>query len=202
MRGIEHELPAIVAARVARDLVRAVEYAHGDVGGDQRQLPSHRLWWNRILVEIEADVDGFGRTHRLDAVGGKRIGSVRQQTRSFLGERVGNAAMIAAGPRPGMRHLIAPQPSLAVAFGKGGERSPCPEGFAHVTNGAFDASLLIPGPDLARTRREVIMRAQLDQARMEGDVIATTLQYGAFEVVVKNDARLPVEKCERMHVAP
>src|SRR5579872_5147533 len=58
MRGIEHKLSAIVAARVARDLVRAVENAHRDVGGDQRQLPSHCLWRNRIPVEIETDVNG------------------------------------------------------------------------------------------------------------------------------------------------
>ena len=44
------------------------------------------------------------------------------------------------------------------------------------------------------------MRAQLDQPGVKLDLIAAALQHRALEIVVKNHARLPVPKLERMHV--
>jgi hypothetical protein len=44
------------------------------------------------------------------------------------------------------------------------------------------------------------VRAQLDQPGVELDLIAAALQHGAFEVVVKNHARLPGPVFERAHV--
>ena len=45
------------------------------------------------------------------------------------------------------------------------------------------------------------MRAQLDQPGVELDLIAAALQYGTFEIVVKNHSRLSGPVFERMHVA-
>jgi hypothetical protein len=45
------------------------------------------------------------------------------------------------------------------------------------------------------------MRAQLDQPGMKLDLIATALQHGAFEIVVKNYSRLPGPVLKCMHVA-
>ena len=47
----------------------------------------------------------------------------------------------------------------------------------------------------------MIVRAQLDQPRMKLDLIAAALQYGTFEIVVKNDTRLAGPGLKRMHVA-
>jgi hypothetical protein len=60
---------------------------------------------------------------------------------------------------------------------------------------------LIARAHLARARREVIVGAQLNQARMKLDLIAAPLQDRAFEVVVENDARLTRPGLEGMHVA-
>ena len=100
-----------------------------------------------------------------------------------------------------MCNLIAPQPGLPVAFGERRERAAGPKRFAHVADSPFHASFLIAGANLARARREVIVCAQIDQARMKGNVIAAPLHNGALQVVVEDYARLPVEERERMHVA-
>jgi len=100
-----------------------------------------------------------------------------------------------------VRNLIAPKPSLAIAFGQRGETSACPERVAHIAGGAFHAAFLIAGAHLAGSWGEVIMRAQFDQPGMKLDLIAATLQYGALEIVAKNYAWLAVPILECMHVA-
>jgi hypothetical protein len=42
----------------------------------------------------------------------------RQQARLFFGEDFGDGAMVASGPAPLMRDLVAPQQSLAIVFGQ------------------------------------------------------------------------------------
>lgn len=59
MRGIKHELTAIVGARVTRNLVGAIQNAHECIGGGQSQLPPHGFGRDGILIQIEADIDGF-----------------------------------------------------------------------------------------------------------------------------------------------
>src|SRR5207245_3864825 len=104
---------------------------------------------------------------RVEAVGGERMGSGRQQTRLCFGEDIGDRAMIASGPAPLMRDLIAPEEGLAIAFGQRGEGAARPERIAHITDGSFHTSLLVPCAHLARARSEVIMGAQLQQPRMK-----------------------------------
>src|ERR1035438_1432443 len=114
----------------------------------------------------------------------------RQQARLFFGEGLRHGAGIA--PRPGalMRDLVSPEESLTIAFLQGGEVAAGPEGFAYVTNGAFDAAFLIAGPHLAGAGYAVVVGAQLQQPRMEVDLVAAPLQHGTAQVVMKNHARL------------
>ena len=100
-----------------------------------------------------------------------------------------------------MRHLIAPEQSLPVAFGERGEGAAGPEGFAHIANGSLHAAFLITGADLTGTRGEVIMSAELHQSRVEVDLVASALQHCAAKVVVKNHARLAGPVVKGMHVA-
>lgn len=65
---------------------------------------------------------------------------------------------------------------MGVAFGQGGKRAARPEGIAHITNGAFHTPFLIAPAYLARLRREMIMSAALDQARVELDEVAAAFQ--------------------------
>ena len=126
--------------------------------------------------------------------------SGRQQTRLLFGEDIGDSAMIASRPAPLMRHLIAPQQSLAIAFGQCGEGAARPERIAHIADGSFHASFLIACAHLARAWREVIVRAKLQQSRMKQNLIAAPFQHGALEVVVKNHTRLAGPGFKRMHV--
>src|SRR3954447_25036500 len=127
--------------------------------------------------------------------------SGRQQTGLFFCEGFGDRAMIAARPAPLMRHLIAPEQSLPVAFGQRCEGAARPEGIAHIADGALHAPFLIASPHLAWPRREVVMRAQFNEPRVKQNLIAATLQHGTFEVVVEDYSRLTGPFFKRMHVS-
>ena len=61
MRGIEHELVAIVGACMAGNLERAVENPHGDIGSHQGQLPSdgfRRVWLGDRAIQQTAHWSG------------------------------------------------------------------------------------------------------------------------------------------------
>ena len=84
---------------------------------------------------------------------------VRQQTRLFFGEDLLDGAGVVSRPRTLMRHLIAPDERLPVAFGERGEGPARPEGIPDIANRTFDAAFLIAGADLTGTRHEVIVSA-------------------------------------------
>ena len=109
MRGIEHELVAIIGAYMAGDLEGAIENAHTDIGGDQGQLASNRFRRDGVIVEIEAHIDGLARAHGLDPVGGERMQRRRQQAGLFFTKSLGDSAVVAARPAPLMRDLISPE---------------------------------------------------------------------------------------------
>ena len=73
MRGIEHQLVAVIGARMAGDLDGAIENAHAWYRRPPGQLASDRFRRDGVIVEIEAHIDGLVRAHRLDPVGGERM---------------------------------------------------------------------------------------------------------------------------------
>src|SRR4029079_16213743 len=104
-------------------------------------------------------------------------------------------------PRPLMRDLITPNQRLSVALSQRSEAAARPKRIPDIANRAFHTALLIRGADLAGTCDKVIMRAQLQQARMKVDLITAPLQHGAAEVVIEDDAGLPTPVLKRVHMA-
>ncbi len=144
MCGIKDQLAAIVAAPVARDLASSLQDADERIGSRERELPPHGFRRNRVLIQIGADIDRLGRTNGHQPLGGKRMCGVRQQAGLLFGEHFGDGAVIASGPRPGMRYLITPQPCLPFACGQRCEGASGPEGVPYIANGPFDAAF-VPG---------------------------------------------------------
>src|ERR1019366_3750065 len=67
---------------------------------------------------------------------------------------------------------------------------------------AFHAFFLVARAHLARaSRHKVIVRTEFDQARVEQDLIAATLQHAAFEIVVQDHSRLAGPGLKRVNVA-
>src|SRR5215203_3848320 len=118
------------------------------------------------------------------------MGGQRQQARLFFGKDLLDGAGVVSGPAALMRYLITPDERLPVTLGERSEGTARPEGFAYIANRALHAAFLIAGPDLARARDEVIMRAQFQQARVEMDLVGAPLNNGRFEIVIQNYARL------------
>ena len=69
MLWIENHLLPVVAAAMASDFSRAVEDAHRGCGRGQHQLATHRLGRDRVVVAVEAHIDGLGRAHRYHTIG-------------------------------------------------------------------------------------------------------------------------------------
>jgi hypothetical protein len=107
-----------------------------------------------------------------------------QQPWLLFGEDLGNGTTVVSRPGALVCDLVTPEQSLPVALGKRSEDTARPKGFANITNGAFHAAFLITGADLTGARSEVIVRAQLQQARVEMNLVASAFEYRAAEVVV------------------
>ena len=147
---------------MAGNLQRAIQDAHCRVGGHQGERAIDGFRRNRVIVEIEANIDGLVRAHGLDPVRAEGMARRSQQPRLLIGKGLLDGAAILSWPAPLMRYLIAPQPSLAVALSQRGEAAAGPEGVAHIADGAFHAPFLIAGAHLARLRCKVVMTAQFE----------------------------------------
>src|SRR2546428_2065706 len=85
---------------------------------------------------------------------------------------------------------------------EGGKAAGGEEGVAQVLDHPLDLALLVAAVRRAGLGREVIVPGQLEQARMEADVIADPLQDDALEIVVQEGPRHPAERGEGFDVAP
>ena len=151
MSRIQHQLVTVVSTMMPRDLRSPFQDSHQRVGSDNRQLTAHCFGRDRVVVEIESDVDGLCRPHGTHEIRGDSMGGCGQQAGLFFGEDLGDGAAVVARPAPPVRHLIAPQQCLPIAFGEGSEGAAGPEGFAYIANGTLDAPLLITGANLTGT---------------------------------------------------
>ncbi len=118
-----------------------------------------------------------------------------------LGEHLLDGASVVSRPRTLVRHLTAPLLRLPVALGQRGEGASRKEGFACAANRALDASFLITRAHLAGTRDEVIVSAQLKQARVQVNFTTPEFQRSTAEIVVDDHARLGRPTLKGMHVA-
>jgi len=84
MRGIEHELVAVVGTYMPSDLDGAIENTHAGIGCNQRQLASNGLRRDGVIVEIEPHIDGFVGAHGFDSIGGEGMQRRRKQARPFF----------------------------------------------------------------------------------------------------------------------
>src|SRR6266536_1536380 len=194
-------LISVVAASVSDDLGLAIQDAHRDRGGHKRELPPHREGRNRVVVEVEGDPDPLELPHRTHQLGREGMQGQRQQPRLLFREDLRHRPLRVVRPGPLVRHLVAPRPSSPVEVLERGEGCSFEEGLPHVTDGSLHLALLVALTRGTRTRLEVVVRAQLDEARVEVNGAALPLQHGRLEVVVEDHARHAGEEVEGGHVA-
>ena len=121
MSGVGDHLVSVVAAAVASDFDSPVENAHQDVGSDQRQGPAHGRGGNRVVVEIEAYINGLVRLGSRHQVGFQGVGWKGQQSSFFFFEDSGDGARAIAGPGPTVSDLVPPAAGLTIEVGQGGK---------------------------------------------------------------------------------
>ena len=201
MSGVGNHLVSVVAAAVASDFGNPVENAHQGVGSDQRQLPAHCSGGNRVVVEIEAHVDGLVRFSGCHQIGFQGVGWKGQQSSFFFFEDSGDGARAIAGPGPTVSDLIPPAAGLVIEVGQGGKGAGGKERGANVLDSSFHASFFISPSHMTGPGGEMVVSGQLQQPGMKANGVAAALQNYAFKVVVKESSGAATPLREGPHVA-
>src|ERR671927_1882152 len=132
MSWVQHQLVSIVGAKMTGDFRSAIDNPHQYVGSNQRQLAAHSFWRDRVIVLVEADVDGFGCPYGHHPFCAEGMQRRRQQARTLLRENLRDGAAVISRPGSLMRNLGAPAQRLPVTFGQRSEATARPEGIADV----------------------------------------------------------------------
>ena len=125
----------------------------------------------------------------------------RQEPGLLLGQRLGHGPRGIAGDAPRVGHRVAPVDELGIQIVHIPERPRREERVAQVADRPFDAAFFPGRRDRAGTRDEVVVPAQLEQARVEADGVALPFEDGAFQVVVEDDSRHALKRGKRLDVA-
>ena len=201
MSGVGDHLVSVVAAAVASHFGSPIENAHQGVRSDQRQLPAHCRGRNRVVVEIEAYINGLVRFSGHHQVGCQGVGRKGQQLRFFRFEHSRNGARSIAGPGSTVSDLIPPAAGLAIEVGQGSKGAGGKERGANVLDRSFHASFFIPPSHMAGPGGEVVVSGQFQQSGMKANGIAAALQHYAFKVVVKENSGASTPLRKGPHVA-
>lgn len=203
MRSVLDLAPAVVASHVSGDFDRAVEDAQVGLGRDEGEGFAHERRRDRVVVEVEADVRRLAARNRLHEIAGEGMLWERQEELLFLLEGVAD--------RPAIRILwaracrsdaLGPVDDLLVEVGDTREGTGGEEGVAKVLDRALDLALLVAAIGSAWLGREVIVPGELEDPRIESDVLADALEDDALEVVVEERPRHAAEGLKGEDVAP
>ena len=201
MRVVFDALLAIIAARVARDLGRALEEAHEVFGGDEGEGSTHEPVRDRVVVAIEADVGRLAGADGAEEVAAEGMLGERQQARLLLRQRLGHALLSAVRHGPRMRDVGDPARPWRVEVLDRAERARGEERVPKESQESFDPAFFIAAGHRTRLRGEVIVASELEQARMKPDVITDPFQNDALQIVVADRAGYPLKRGERLDVA-
>src|SRR5215471_2922157 len=106
-----------------------------------------------------------------------------------------------AGPGALMSDLVAPCQGLAVEVLQSQEGTRGEEIGTDVLNGSFDAPFLVTSGRAARTRGEMIVSGELQEARMEMDGITATFEHHTAEVIGRQVSGCAAPIVKGMNVA-
>ncbi len=146
------------------------------------------------MVEVEGDPDALELAYRTHQLGDEGVHGQREQPRLLLLEDLRHRPVRAVGTGSRVRYRVAPAPGPAVEILERREVHALEEGLPHVTDGPLHLALLVALARRTGTGLEVVVRAELDQPRVEVHTAALPLQHRRFEVVVEDHRGTPVKK--------
>ena len=117
-----------------------------------------------------------GEAREQQQVGLEGMGRQRQQPPLLVGEDVGHGPIALLGMGAWMRDLVTPAPKLRVEIVDVDKRPRRKEGMAQVLNLALDLPLFIRAARGTRSGGKVIVAGELEQPRVEADVLADPLE--------------------------
>lgn len=201
MGGILDDHAGVVAARVAGDLGRAIDDAHGGRVGQQRDGALHARVGNRIAIAIEADVGLLAAADRAHQRRLEGMGRLGQQHALLLSEDLRDGLIAVLGMAPLVRDRVAPRDKLRleiVDIAKGARRD---EGVPQILDLPLDLPLLVGARRRAGAWGEVIVAGQLKEPRVEVNGRALPVQHRGLQIVVDEGAGTAAEGAEGLDVS-
>src|SRR5215831_2566488 len=181
--GVFDELMPVIGAEVRSDFGGAVEQSDGGGRGHEGQRPVAGLRGDGVVIQVEADAEGFVGVHRLHQVAGERVKGKREQAGLLLREDFGDGTGVIAGPGALVSDLVAPGEGLTVEVLQGGEGPGGEEAVTNILNGALHAPFFVAPRRAARTGGEVIVSGEFEPARMKVKGVALAFEDHAAEII-------------------
>src|SRR5262245_25560630 len=105
---------------------------------------------DRVVVEIESDIDRFIGADALDQIGLKAMCRERKQASLLFGENFADRPRVISGPGPLVCDAIPPFERLSIEVLECSKAASGKEGIANITDHPLDPSLLIAATGPAR----------------------------------------------------
>src|SRR5215467_7890225 len=157
--------------------------------------------WDRVIIEVEADVGRLARDDGQAFIEGIRVARQGEQPRRFFGEGLANGLARISGTAPIGGHALAPSVGLIVEISEIGKRAAGEECVACKSHGPLHPTLLIPPRNGDGAGLKAIVRGECEQYRMKADGIAVPLKYDTLEIVVEQYPRQSSPAREGLDVA-
>jgi hypothetical protein len=199
-RVLDALLP-VVAAPVARDLLRAIEDADLVVRGHQGQGLADERRRDRVVVAVEAEVGRLATRGRLDAATVEGMLGQGQQPAALLFEGLGHGLRGVAGAGSGVGPALAPLEKLGIEVGDVAKAARGEEAIAQEADLALDAPLLVASCHGAGTGEEVVVAGELEQPGMKLDRVALAGEHRALEIVVEKGPGRALEEGQGLDVS-
>ena len=137
VRGLLDLRAAIKAARVHGEDLGTLHDTHGIHRGEHLELPTNVSVWDRVVVEIKADVGSLGGAHHDTLFTGEGLGWQPEQARLFFLEAGTYAAIAILRTRALGCLARAPAERVRVQIGEINEASSREEALAYKADRAF-----------------------------------------------------------------
>ncbi len=161
----------------------------------------HAARGNRIVVEIETDIDGLSRFHGNHKVRLEGVNRQRQKLFNFFVVGLCHRLRIVGWPATLAGDIVSPGKDLSIQVLDRGEGTSREERVPDVPHRPLNRTLFVTSCGLARARREVIVGSEFKQAWIESHRLAISCEDRGFQIVVKAVSRDPAEVLECEHVS-
>lgn len=173
---------------MAGNLDGTVEDSNQSACSEQSKGSAHGSMGDRIVVLVEANIQGLARFDREHQIGIEGMARQLHQPGDLFLEGFLHGPTIVPGAGSLGRDFVSPNKRLAIEVDQVCERTSGKERIAYESNASLHHSLFIASGGPTGPRGKVIVRGQLHESGIEVDGVSKALQHGGAQVVPRGQA--------------